>query len=127
MAGSSGRFVFNPRVYDELASTSFVHGLLSDAAEDGSLAANELAPHYAGPTFEPGVSRDYEYSDSIYWTTTMTPRGWRAEFGADAPWALQVEYGSGGNGRRRHNTRPQGGWNKKTRTLWRALNAIRSR
>lgn len=128
------RYVPNPALYNELARGAEMHTLLLEAAQRGAAAARTLAPSYTGPTWKPSVARHGEYRNSIYSSATETPRGWRAEFGAAAAWAIQVEFGTGkGRSRRASNgrfrsvrTRPQGGSSPKTRTLGRALDSIRS-
>jgi hypothetical protein len=97
---------------------------LKDVADRGAAAARAIAPTYTGPTYNPGVQRHGEYAASIYSAASMRPNGWRAEFGATAPWALQVEFGTGRPATTQD--RPQTGWSPKTRTLGRALDALRS-
>lgn len=129
------RYVPNPRLYNELARSAYLHTLLLDAAQRGAEAARLLAPSYSGPTWKPNVSRHGEYRNSIYATSFMRPNGWRAEFGAAAPWALQVEFGTGRTQSRARDSRgrfrsarerPQGGHSPKHRTLGRALDSLRS-
>jgi hypothetical protein len=125
-------------MFGELARSNEMHELLLDAAQRGANAARAIAPVYAGPTWNPHAARHGEYKQSIYSAATMRPNGWRAEFGAAAPWALQVEFGTGGgsaSGRRRDRSgrftarvrRPQRGWSPKWRVLGRALDSLRSR
>jgi hypothetical protein len=97
---------------------------LKDVADRGAAAARAIAPTYTGPTYDPGVQRHGEYAASIYSAASMRPNGWRAEFGATAPWTLQVEFGTGRPATTQD--RPQTGWSPKTRTLGRALDALRS-
>lgn len=133
----SGRFRYvpNPNLYDELARSEDMHTLLLDAAQRGANAARAIAPSYTGPTWKPGVSRHGEYKNSIYSAASLQPNGWRAEFGAAAPWALQVEFGTGSTQSRARDTRgrfrsvrqrPQRGHSPKHRTLGRALDSLRS-
>lgn len=124
MARATFRFVPNPRMYDELARSSQMRDTLKDAADRGADVARAIAPSYTGPTYDPTVERHGEYRNSIYSAATMRPNGWRAEFGATAPWALQVEFGSGRPATSRD--RPQAGWSPKARPLGRALDALRS-
>ena len=132
------RYRVNPAMFGQLARSNEMRDVLSEAAQRGATVARATAPVYAGPTWKPGVTRGGEYKASIYSAVSMRPNGWRAEFGATAPWALQVEFGTGGgsaSGRRRdrqgrftaRRRRPQRGWSPKFRTLGRALDAIRSR
>jgi hypothetical protein len=124
-------------MFGELARSNEMRELLLDAAQRGANSARAIAPVYAGPTWNPNVSRHGEYRSSIYSAVSMQPNGWRAEFGAAAPWALQVEFGTGQRGsvqrrdrRGRFMTsarRPQLGWSPKWRTLGRALDSLRSR
>jgi hypothetical protein len=124
MAGSSFRFVPNPALYSELARQPRMRDALKDAADRGADVARAIAPKYTGPTYDPTVQRHGEYVASVYSAANMRPNGWRAEFGATAPWALQVEFGTGRPATSRD--RPQTGWSPKARTLGRALDALRS-
>ncbi|GAA3121719.1 hypothetical protein [Streptomyces echinatus] len=124
MARATFRFVPNPRMYDELARSSQMRDALMDAADRGADVARAIAPSYTGPTYDPTVERHGEYRNSIYSAAAMRPNGWRAEFGATAAWWGQVEFGSGRPATSRD--RPQAGWSPKTRTLGRALDALRS-
>ncbi|MFD7996836.1 hypothetical protein [Streptomyces mexicanus] len=124
MASSSFRFVPNPRMYSELARSPQMRDALKDVADRGAEVARAVAPSYTGPTYDPQVQRHGEYRASIYSAASLRPNGWRAEFGATAPWALQVEFGTGRPATSRD--RPQAGWSPKTRTLGRALDALRS-
>lgn len=133
MARGRVRYVPNPAMYREFASSDEMRSILLERAHAGANVAHGLAPSYSGPTWDPAVSRSGEYRQSIYSVITMTPSGWRASFGAAAPWALQVEFGTGAGrsnrdvrGRfRRMTPRPQHGWSPKFRPLGRALDALR--
>ncbi|MET9140574.1 hypothetical protein [Streptomyces parvulus] len=122
----SGRFRFepNPRMFDELARSPGMRDLLLDKAQQGANFTRGFAPSYSGPTYKPGVSRHGEYKDSIYSAAHLNPNGWRAEFGATAPWTLQVEFGSGRPAT--SSERPQGGYSPKARPLGRGLDSLRS-
>lgn len=124
MTRTQFRFVPNPDMYREFASSDGVRDVLLDRAANGADVARSIAPAYIGPTYVPAVQRHGEYRASIYSAATLRPAGWRAEFGARAPWSLQVEFGSGRPATSRE--RPQAGWSPKTRTLGRALDALRS-
>jgi hypothetical protein len=124
VARTSFRFVPNPAMFDELARQPRMRDALMDVADRGADVARAIAPKYTGPTYDPGVQRHGEYAASVYSAASMRPNGWRAEFGATAPWALQVEFGTGRPATSRD--RPQTGWSPKTRTLGRALDALRS-
>ena len=124
MARASFRFVPNPRLYDELARSPGMRDTLSDAAERGASVTRAIAPKYTGPTFNPTVQRHGEYAASVYSAANLAPNGWRAEFGATAEWALQVEFGTGRPATSRD--RPQTGWSPKARPLGRALDSLRS-
>lgn len=124
MASSSFRFVPNPNVYRELARSPGMRDVLKEHADRGAEVARAIAPKYTGPTYDPAVQRHGEYVASIYSAASMRPNGWRAEFGATADWALQVEFGAGRPATSRD--RPQTGHSPKTRTLGRALDALRS-
>ncbi|MFK8844679.1 hypothetical protein [Streptomyces sp. Ac-502] len=130
MAARGSRFEPNPDMYRQFARSDEMYDVLFDAAQRGANAARVRAPTYSGPTWAPGVSRHGEYRASIYSAASLRPNGWRAEFGARAPWSLQVEFGSGvtRSGRpRRRGARPQHGHSPKWRTLGRALESLRSR
>ncbi|MGW2170414.1 hypothetical protein ACWC1C_07760 [Streptomyces sp. NPDC001705] len=122
----TGRFRFepNPHMFDELARSPGMRDLLLDKAQQGAAFTRGFAPSYSGPTYKPGVSRHGEYKDSIYAAAHLNPNGWRAEFGATAPWSLQVEFGSGRPATSRE--RPQGGYSPKARPLGRGLDSLRS-
>lgn len=121
---ASFRYVPNPRLFDELARSNDMRDALKDRADAGADVTRAIAPEYAGPTYDPAVQRHGEYKASVYSAAAMRPNGWRAEFGATAPWTLQVEFGSGRPATSRE--RPQTGWSPKTRTLGRALESLRS-
>lgn len=118
------RYVPNPRLFHELARLPGMRDALKDPADRGANTARASAPRYAGPTYNPTIQRHGEYAASIYSAVSMRPNGWRAEFGATAPWWGQVEFGSGRPATTRD--RPQTGWSPKTRTLGRALESMRS-
>ncbi|MEU8525255.1 hypothetical protein AB0C77_06580 [Streptomyces sp. NPDC048629] len=124
MANGAFRFVPNPRMFDELARDTGMRDALKDRADAGAGVTRAIAPEYTGPTYDPAVQRHGEYKGSVYSAATMRPNGWRAEFGATAPWTLQVEFGSGRPSTSRD--RPQAGHSPKTRTLGRALESLRS-
>lgn len=140
MPSGSGRvrYTVNPLMFGEIARSAEMQSMLLEIAQRGANSARALAPTYSGPTWNPNVARHGEYRNSIYSAVSMRPNGWRAEFGAAALWALQVEFGTGGgsaSGRSRdrrgrfvtRSRRPQKGWSPKTRTLGRALESLRSR
>lgn len=124
MVSGTWRFVPNPLMYRELARSSGMRDVLKDAADRGADIARATAPTYSGPTYDPTVTRHGEYRASVYSAATMRPSGWRAEFGATAPWSVQVEFGSGRPAT--SHERPQSGHSPKTRTLGRALESLRS-
>ncbi|MEU4169441.1 hypothetical protein AB0F46_21520 [Streptomyces sp. NPDC026665] len=124
MARASFRFVPNPNMYRELARSPGMRDALMDPAERGANIVRTSGPHYTGPTYNPTVQRHGEYAASVYSAAHLAPSGWRAEFGADAPWTLQVEFGTGRPATSQE--RPQTGWSPKTRTLGRALDTLRS-
>jgi hypothetical protein len=135
MVSGSFRYVPNPNLFRELARSPAVRDMLMRPAERGAAVAQAIAPKYTGPTYSPAVQRHGEYAASVYSAATLRPNGWRAEFGATAPWTLQVEFGSGRIEARRRDSRgrfrsvrgrPQGGHSPKTRTLGRALDTLRS-
>ncbi|MFJ4808492.1 hypothetical protein [Streptomyces longwoodensis] len=129
------RYVPNPRMYGELARSDAMHTLLLGIAQRGAAAARSFAPSYTGPTWKPSVARHGEYRNSIYSGAHMLSSGWRSEFGAAAPWALQVEFGTGRSPDRARDSRgrfrstrrrPQRGFSPKFRPLGRALDSLRS-
>ncbi|MEU6661259.1 hypothetical protein [Streptomyces sp. NPDC046821] len=124
MPSSTFRFVPNPNMFRELARSPGMRDILKERADRGADVGRAIAPKYSGPTYDPGVQRHGEYAASIYSAASMRPNGWRAEFGATAAWWAQVEFGSGRPATTRD--RPQAGWSPKTRTLGRALDALRS-
>ncbi|MFF9279513.1 hypothetical protein [Streptomyces griseosporeus] len=135
MPSGTFRYVPNPRMFGELARSHQMHTLLLDAAQRGANAARTFAPSYSGPTYDPGVTRHGEYKAQIYSAAHLQPNGWRAEFGAAAPWSLQVEFGTGRHDSRARDSRgryrsarhrPQGGYSPKFRVLGRALDSLRS-
>lgn len=127
------RYEPNPAFFREMAASDEIRNLVLGAAQRGANVARALAPSYSGPTYNPAIVRSGQYRTSIYSSSHQVPSGWRGEFGAEAPWALQVEFGTGGgrtgrdsHGRfRRISPRPQGGYSPKARVLGRALDAIR--
>lgn len=128
------RYVPNPNMFRELASSAAMHSILLGIAQRGAASARAFAPSYSGPTWKPTVARHGEYRNSIYSGAHLQANGWRAEFGAAAPWALQVEFGTGRSPDRARDSRgrfrsarrrPQRGWSPKHRTLGRALDSLR--
>ncbi|MFF9269077.1 hypothetical protein [Streptomyces rochei] len=135
MPSGTFRFEPNPRMFNELARSREMRDTLLDVAQRGAAATRVIAPSYSGPTYKPGVSRHGEYKDSIYAVVNLNPNGWRSEYGATAPWALQVEFGTGDDTTRRRGNdgrfrsvrgRPQGGYSPKFRPLGRSLDSLRS-
>ncbi|MBK3572588.1 hypothetical protein JHN63_01865 [Streptomyces sp. MBT65] len=125
----------NPRLFTEIARSEGMHTLLLDTAQRGAAFTRGFAPTYAGPTWKPGVSRHGEYKDQIYSSAHLQNNGWRGEFGAGAPWSLQVEFGTGPHQTRSRDSRgrfqsararPQGGYSPKYRPLGRGLDSLRS-
>ncbi|MFC7906474.1 hypothetical protein [Streptomyces nigra] len=111
-------------MFRELARSSGMRDVLKSPADRGADIARATAPEYSGPTYDPTVQRHGEYAASVYSAAHLNPSGWRAEFGATAPWTVQVEFGSGRPSTSRE--RPQGGHSPKHRTLGRALDTLRS-
>ncbi|MGW4728850.1 hypothetical protein ACWEQC_06665 [Streptomyces shenzhenensis] len=124
MASTTFHYVPNPNMYREIARSPGVRDALLDPAQRGANVARATAPRYSGPTYNPTVQRHGEYAASVYSAANLRPNGWRAEFGASAPWTLQVEFGTGRPAT--SQDRPQSGWSPKTRTLGRALDSLRS-
>lgn len=135
MARASFRYVPNPRFFDEIASSGEMRTILLDKAQQGANLTRSFAPSYTGPTYKPGVTRHGEYKAQIYSAAHLNSNGWRAEFGAAAPWSLQVEFGTGRHDDRARDSagryrsaraRPQGGYSPKYRPLGRSLDSLRS-
>ena len=135
MPSGTFRYVPNPRFFNEIARSQEMHTILLDAAQRGANIARTIAPWYSGPTYDPSVSRHGEYKAGIYSAANLQPNGWRAEFGAAAPWSLQVEFGTGRHDDRARDSRgryrsararPQGGYSPKFRVLGRSLDSLRS-
>ncbi len=124
MPRATFRYVPNPNMYREIARSPGMRDALKDPADRGATISRATAPRYSGPTYDPSVQRRGEYAASVYSAANLQPNGWRAEFGATAPWTLQVEFGSGRPATTRE--RPQTGHSPKTRTLGRALDSLRS-
>lgn len=124
MAAARFRYVPNPRMFQEISRMPGMRDALKQPADRGAAIARATAPRYSGPTYNPAVQRHGEYVASVYSAATMRPNGWRAEFGATAPWTLQVEFGTGRPAT--SQDRPQTGWSPKTRTLGRSLDSLRS-
>lgn len=118
------RYVPNPRMFGEIARSAGVRDLVEDAADRGAAITRATAPSYSGPTYTPGVNRAGEYRAKVFSAVSLSPSGWRGQFGSDAPWTVQVEFGSGRPATSRE--RPQHGRSPKHRTLGRALDAMRS-
>ncbi|MGW3491791.1 hypothetical protein [Streptomyces sp. NPDC001054] len=117
------RYIPNPGMYGELARSAGMRRTLLEPAKRGADMTRALAPSYSGPTYDPAVERHGEYRASVFSAASMSPSGWRAEFGATAAWSLQVEFGSGQPATSR--ARPQGGRSPKARPLGRALDSLR--
>lgn len=123
MARSSFRYVANPALFRDLARSNGMRDRLKDIADRGLNRAEALAPTYSGPTWDPSVQRHGEYKASLYSEAHLNTSGWRAEFGATAPWWGHVEFGSGRPAT--SQDRPQYGHSPKWRVLGRALDSLR--
>lgn len=135
MPRAAFRFVPNPRMFDEIASSPEMHATLLAKAQEGAAILGGIAPSYSGPTYKPGVTRRGEYKARIFAEAHLNPNGWRSQFGSDADWTLQVEFGTGRTQSRARDARgrfrstrhrPQGGHSPKSRPLGRTLDALRS-
>lgn len=100
-----GRFERNPSLYRDLAMSDGVRDFLAERAATGAAIARATVRSYAGRTWRQGVVRSGEYARMTFDELEMTPSGWRSKFGSDAPWTLQVEYGTGKRKRRRRRVR----------------------
>ncbi|MEU0940299.1 hypothetical protein [Embleya sp. NPDC005971] len=89
------QFVRNPALFQELARSEDVRTVLKDKADTGHARLIATAPSYSGPTWSPSHQRSGEYAAMSFSTSVMSTTGWRAQYGSDAPWTLQVEYGTG--------------------------------
>ncbi|MFE5332564.1 hypothetical protein ACFRCG_39920 [Embleya sp. NPDC056575] len=89
------QFIRNPALFLELARSDDVRDALKDKADTGHTRLLATAPTYTGPTFSPAHVRAGEYAAMSFSHTVMGATGWRAQYGSDAPWTLQVEYGTG--------------------------------
>lgn len=128
----------NRRLFTELASSPEMAALLTERAEAGKAAAAAIAPEYSGPTWG-RAKRAGDYKKSLDTTLERTDFGYYSTFGANVPYALQVEFGTGkkvkDSGPRRDKRgkfrrllrRPQRGHSPKHRPLGRALSALRAR
>ncbi|WTW93620.1 hypothetical protein OG216_09635 [Streptomycetaceae bacterium NBC_01309] len=100
-----GTFVRNPALFRELAASDGVRDFLKDRADKGAMVARATVRSYGGPTWRRGVTRMGEYASMVFSETVLTPSGWRSKFGSDAPWTVQVEYGTGKIKRKRRRVR----------------------
>lgn len=98
-------FVRNPALFRELASSPGVRDFLKDRADLGAGLARATVRSYGGPTWRRGVARVGEYASMVFSDVVLTPSGWRSKFGSDAPWTVQVEYGTGKIKRSRRRVR----------------------
>lgn len=89
------RFTPNPRMFTELAREPAMGRTLLETAQRGAATVRVIGPAYTGPTYRPGVDRHHDYTRSVFAESHLQPNGWRAQFGADAPWTPQVEFGTG--------------------------------
>jgi len=145
------QFVRNPALFAELARSEGVRDAVKDRADAGHAKLLATAPSFSGPTWVPSRRRSGEYAAMSFSDAVMGASGWRAQYGSDAPWTMQVEYGTGKRRRVRRRVatptvslvkgapagtrtrtvtvtrraRPQGGFNKKTRVMYRSLMSLR--
>lgn len=117
------RFVFDRRVFRQIASSPDMAAYLLSLAQRGEAIARAIAPTYSGPTWGQ-ATRAGDYRKSLNSKLVRNSFGWRSEIEANVAYAVQVEFGSG-----RPNTsreRPQEGHSPKWRVLGRTLDAMRS-
>lgn len=116
------RFVFDRRVFRQIASGPQMAAYMLELAQEGLAIAQALAPTYSGPTWGSAV-RAGDYKKSLDAKLTRNSFGWRSEIEANVAYAVQVEFGSG----RPHTSRerPQEGHSPKWRVLGRTLDAMR--
>lgn len=98
-------FTRNPNLFRELARSNGVRDCLKDRADKGAMVARATVRSYGGPTWRRGVTRIGEYASMVFSELELTPSGWRSKFGSDAPWTVQVEYGTGKIKRKRRRVR----------------------
>lgn len=120
---ASTRFVFNRRVFRQIASSPAMAAYLLERANRGQAIAQALAPTYSGPTWGSGV-RAADYQKSLDAKLVRTSFGWRSEIAANVAYAVQVEFGTGRP--YTNQERPQEGHSPKWRVLGRTLDAMRS-
>jgi hypothetical protein len=89
------QFVRNPALFQELARSDGVRDVLKARADAGHTRLIATAPTYSGPTWAPSTHRAGEYAAMSFSESEMAASGWRARYGSDAPWTMQVELGTG--------------------------------
>lgn len=97
-------YVPNPDMFRELARGDEMRDFLLERATTGAGIARATVKTYGGPTWKRGVTRMGDYAARTFAEAVLTPSGWRSEFGSNAPWTLQVEYGTGKKKRRQKTT-----------------------
>ncbi|MFI1580014.1 hypothetical protein [Embleya sp. NPDC020630] len=89
------QFIRNPALFSELARSDGVRDVLKARADAGHARLLATAPSYSGPTWSPSRTRSGEYAAMSFSHSVMATTGWRARYGSDAPWTMQVELGTG--------------------------------
>lgn len=100
-----GNFVRNPALFRDLAMSDGVRDFLLERATTGAGLTRSNVRSYGGPTWRRGVTRMGEFAARTFAELELTPSGWRSKFGSNAPWTIQVEYGTGKIKRTRRRVR----------------------
>jgi len=100
-----GRFQRNPALFRELAHSDGVRDYLLERATVGAGLTRANVNTYGGPTWKRGVTRTGEFGRQTFAELELRPSGWRSKFGSNAPWTVQVEYGTGKVKRKRRRVR----------------------
>lgn len=101
------QFIRNPALFQELARSDGVRDVLKARSDAGHARLIATAPSYSGPTWSPSTSRSGEYAAMSFSESEMGTSGWRARYGSDAPWTMQVELGTGKRKRTRRKVTKQ--------------------
>jgi hypothetical protein len=100
-----GGFTRNPFLFRELAHSNEVRDFLLSRAVTGAGLVRTNVRTYGGPTWKRGVTRTGEFARMAFAEPYLTASGWRSRFGSNAPWTVQVEYGTGKIKRKRRRVR----------------------
>lgn len=100
-----GVYQQNPALFRELAMSDGVRDYLLERATKGAVLTRANVNTYGGPTWRRGVTRMGEFASQTFAELELRPSGWRSKFGSNAPWTVQVEYGTGKIKRKRRRVR----------------------